>query len=130
MKKFNLILFFLLLGFSFQLSAQKNDLLHTIVGKWKVIKYQSPSGTQSKTDTLTFEQDGSFKSDSIYFKTKVGHFRTDENHAVLILKNSKTTTEWATSIKNDVLRMRSLPKNKQPKIHITAVRVKDQVLTK
>jgi hypothetical protein len=130
MKKFHIILLFLF-GISLQLSAQKiqqkNELIAAIVGKWKVIKYQSQSGTQSKADVLIFESDGTFKSDSIYFTTKDGLFRTDETQTVLILENGNTTTEWTTSLKNGVLRMRSVPKNKQPKIHITAVRVKDEV---
>lgn len=126
MKKLHISLF-LLLGFSLQLSAQKPELIQAIVGKWKVIKYQSPSGTQSKTDVLIFESDGSFKSDSIYFATKGGLFRTDETRTALILENGKTITEWTTSLKNGVLRMRSVPRNKQPKIHITAVRVKEEV---
>jgi hypothetical protein len=126
MKKLHIILI-LLLGITLQLSAQKNDLIQAIVGKWKVIKFQSPSGTQSTADVLIFESDGSFKSDSIYFATKGGLFRTDETQTVLILENGKTTTEWTTSLKNGVLRMRSVPKNKQPKIYITAVRVKEEV---
>lgn len=126
MKKLPIFLFFLL-GITLQLSAQKNELIHAIVGKWKIIKYQSPAGTQSKEDVLIFESDGSFKSDSIYFASKDGLFRTDETQTVLILENGKTTTEWTASLKNGVLRMRSVPKNKQPKIYITAVRVKEEV---
>jgi hypothetical protein len=130
MNKLHIILLFIL-GSSWQLSAQsneqKNELIDAIVGKWKVIKYQSQSGKQSKADMLIFESDGTFKSDSIYFATKEGLFRTDESQTILILENGNTTTEWTTSLKNGVLRMRSVPKNKQPKTYITAVRVKDEV---
>lgn len=128
MKKLQIALLLLLMIFSVQLHAQTNtdtDLMKTIVGKWKVIKYQSKNGTFAKTDLLVFESDGTFKSDSVYFGAKTGFYRTDENRGVLILENDGRTTEWKATLKKGVLRMRSAPGSKQPRIYITSVRVQE-----
>ena len=128
MKKLILIMVILTTVSSYRLHAQQskgldNELVHAIVGTWKVIKYESKNGTYSKPDTLVFKSDGTFLSDSIYFATKTGFFRTDENRGVLILENGTQTTEWTTTVKKGVLRMRTAPNSKQPKIYITSVRV-------
>jgi hypothetical protein len=126
MKKIKIIILFLLLtGWGAQqLSAQA--LLKGVTGKWKVIKYQDKSRTQSLADTLEFQPDGTFLSDSIYFKPGKGLFRTDENRSVLILNVRGKATEWRTSIKNGVLRMRSVSSSKkQPRVYITSVRIKE-----
>ena len=95
MKKLHIALLLLLMSFGFTLHAQTDiDLMKTLVGKWKVIKYQSKNGTFAKTDLLVFESNGTFKSDSVYFGTKTGYYRTDENRGVLILENDGRTTEW------------------------------------
>jgi len=102
------------------------DLRGTVQGKWKVTQYQSQSGTQSLIDTLEFKSDGSFLSDSIYFQTKKGLFRTDENRSVLILEVNGESIEWIASIKKGILMMRSTPASKQqPAIYITSIRVDD-----
>jgi hypothetical protein len=130
MKKLHAFLLFMFVGLSFQLSAQNqtNDMITRVVGKWKVVKYQSSkTGTYAKSDVLVFESDGTFRSDSIYFGSKKGLFRTDETRTVLIIDAGNKTTEWATTLKKGVLKMRSVPGDKQPKIYITLVRVKEEV---
>jgi hypothetical protein len=127
MKKKSIILLLFLGGFGLHTMAQSNELIANVLGKWKVVKYESSkTGTYSKADTLKFESDGTFRSDSIYFGSKKGLFRTDENRTILIIEAGDKTTEWSTTLKKGVLRLRSAPEDKQPKIYITLVRVKDE----
>ena len=128
MKKLQYIYFLCLVALSLSLTAQHkpqpDPLITKIIGKWKVVKYQaSNSGASATTDTLVFESDGTFRSDSIYFKTRKGLYRTDENRKVLIMDINGTSTEWAASIDNGVLRLKSLPDRKRPKVHVTLVNV-------
>jgi hypothetical protein len=128
MKKLQYIYFLCLVAFSLSLSAQHkpqpDPLITKIIGKWKVVKYQaSNSGASATTDTLVFEPDGTFRSDSIYFKTTKGLYRTDETRKVLIIDAGGKSSEWAAALDDGVLRLKSLPDRKRPKVHITLVKV-------
>lgn len=124
MKNLKIIFLFLLLtGWGITpLNAQ--TLLKKVTGKWKVIKYQDQLKTMALADTLEFQADGTFLSDSIYFKSGNGLFRTDENNSVVIIETPEATTEWSVSLSKGVLRLRSIPKSKKPKTYITLVKLK------
>lgn len=133
MKKLPYICLLCLFAFSLSLTAQHkpqpDPLITKIVGKWKVVKYQaSNKSASSQVDTLVFESDGTFRSDSIYFEGRSGLYRTDENRKVLIIDVNKKSTEWAASIDKGVLRLKSLPDRKRPKVQITLVNVPKEVL--
>lgn len=126
MKKL-IITLLLIAAIIFNVHAQENkenDLIHAIMGKWKVIKHQTPKTTSSKATILIFEPNGTFIGDSTYFGTNKGFYRTDESRGTLILENGGKITEWNTTVKKGVLRMRSAPtiEKKQGKIYITSVR--------
>ena len=124
MKNLKIILLFLLLTGLGTTHLHAQTLLKKVTGKWKVIKYQDQLKTMALADTLEFQSDGTFLSDSIYFKSGNGLFRTDENNSIVIIETPVATTEWQVSLSKGVLRLRSVPKNKQPKTYITLVKVK------
>jgi len=125
MKKYSVLLWISLMLFSIQSYSQDKALIEAIIGKWKVIQYQSKAGKLAKTDVLVFESDGTFRSDSVYFRARKGLFRTDENRSVIVIEAGDSTTEWITSLKKGVLRMKSAQGAKQSKVYITSVRVKE-----
>ena len=119
------VIFLIVMTFTVrQMNAQ--DLRGSVQGKWTITEYQTQSGKQSVIDTLEFKSDGAFLSDSIYFKTRKGLYRTDENRSVVILEVNGESTEWITSIRMGILSMRSTPASKrQPTIYITASRIEN-----
>ena len=103
------------------LSAQ--NLISDVTGKWSITKYQSKAKMQGRSGTLIFSPDGSFQSEGIYFGVQTGLFRTDETRQVLIIETPEGISEWTASVKNDVLRLRSI-KGKGPRTYLTLMRLK------
>jgi hypothetical protein len=106
-----------------QKTQTNNELIHAIVGKWKIIKYESEQKTPAKPSAVEFRSDGTFVNDGVIFKTPEGMFRTNEDRGSLILENGDQVTEWKTSLKKGVLQMDLIPKFNQTKVNITLVRI-------
>jgi len=120
-KSFILIYALLLTTLGPRLHAQ--SLIGDIAGKWSITKYQSKIKTQGKSGTLEFLSDGTFISEGIHFGPQKGLFRTDETRSIVIIETPVATSEWNASIKNDVLRLRSV-KGKGSKVYLTLMRIK------
>ena len=120
-KSFAIASFLFLFTSSTLLSAQ--NLISDIAGKWSITKYQSKVKTVGKSGTLEFLSDGMFRSEGIYFGTQTGLFRTDETQSIVIIEAQNGITEWTASIKDDVLRLKSI-KGKGPKVYLTLTRIK------
>lgn len=125
-KSYALTLFLFLFTFVTQLNAQ--NLIGDITGKWSITKYQSKVKTAGKSGTLEFQSDGMFRSEGIYFGVQTGLFRTDETRSVVIIEAQNGITEWTASLKDEVLRLKSI-KGKGPKIYLTLVRMKADTST-
>ncbi len=122
MKKSFAIAAFLFL-FSFTTSLNAQNLISDIAGKWSITKYQSKQKTAGKSGTLEFLTDGMFRSEGIYFGVQTGLFRTDETRSIVIIEAQNGITEWTASVKNDVLRLKSI-KGKGSRVYLTLVRIK------
>jgi hypothetical protein len=120
-KQFTLTVFLFLFAITVQLSAQ--NLISDVTGKWSITKYQSKIKTAGKSGTLEFLSDGMFRSEGIYFGVQTGLFRTDETRSIVIIEAQNGITEWTASVKDDVLRLRSL-KGKSPRVYLTLIRTK------
>ncbi len=118
----NFLLLFLL-ATAFQLDAQ--HLISDVTGKWTITKYQSKIKTQARSGTLEFLPDGTFLSEGIYFGVQTGLFRTDETRSVVIIDTHGEISEWTASIKNEVLRLKSI-KGKGPRVYLTLLRVMEK----
>ncbi len=123
-KSFALTLFLVLFAITTQLTAQ--NLISNIAGKWSITKYQSKIKTQGRSGTLEFLSDGTFLSEGIFFGTQTGLFRTDETRSVIIIEAENGITEWTASVKEDVLRLKSV-KGKGSRTYITLMRLKEKV---
>ncbi|HOX81939.1 MAG TPA: hypothetical protein PLJ60_17390 [Chryseolinea sp.] len=122
-KQFTLTLFLLLFAVTVQLRAQ--NLISDVTGKWAITKYQSKIKTAGKSGTLEFLSDGMFRSEGIYFGVQTGLYRTDETRSIVIIEAENGITEWTASMKNDVLRLKSV-KGKGPRVYLTLVRIKEE----
>src|SRR6478609_3942942 len=122
MKKSIAIAAFLFL-FTAVTSLSAQNLITEIAGKWSITKYQSKVKTEGKSGTLEFLPDGMFRSEGIYFGTQTGLFRTDETRSLVIIEAQNGITEWTASVKDDVLRLKSI-KGKGPKVYLTLMRIK------
>jgi len=127
MKKSSVIILILsLFACHSQLLAQ--HLIGDIAGKWSITKYQSKVETEARSGTVEFLSDGTFVSEGIHFGVQKGLFRTDETRSLVIIETSSGTSEWNASIKDDVLRLRSV-KGKGPKTYLTLMRQKPEAIT-
>lgn len=115
MKKHSIILFFLLLGFGTH-TVNAQDLLGDLYGSWNMTKYQSRIKTQLATGKVTFELDGGFLSEGVYFGTVKGLFSTNETRSVVIIDIEGVKSEWTASVKKGVLRLRTPSGTRQPKV--------------
>ncbi len=122
MKKSFAIASFLFL-FSFTTSLTAQNLISDLAGKWSITKYQSKQKTEGKSGTLEFLTDGMFRSEGIYFGVQTGLFRTDETRSIVIIEAQNGITEWTASVKDDVLRLKSI-KGKGPRVYLTLIRIK------
>ncbi len=122
-KLFAITTILFLFALTTQLNAQK--LIGDLTGKWNITKFQSTVKTEARSGTLEFLSDGTFLSEGIYFGAQTGLFRTDETRSIVIIEAENGITEWTTSVKDDVLRMKSI-KGKGPKIYITLMRAKTE----
>ena len=122
MKKSIAIAAFLFL-FTAVTSLSAQNLITEIAGKWSITKYQSKVKTEGKSGTLEFLSDGMFRSEGVYFGTQTGLFRTDETRSIVIIEAQNGITEWTASVKDDVLRLKSI-KGKGPKVYLTLMRIK------
>lgn len=113
----------LLFMFSFTTSLNAQNPISDVTGKWSITKYQSKLKTAGKSGTLEFLSDGMFRSEGIYFGTQTGLFRTDETRSIVIIEAQNGITEWTASLKNDVLRLKSI-KGKGSRVYLTLVRTK------
>ena len=120
-KSFAITAFLFLFTATTSLSAQ--NIIDNITGKWSIAKYQSKVKTEGKSGTLEFLSDGMFRSEGIYFGAQTGLFRTDETRSIVIIEAQNGITEWTASVKDDVLRMKSV-KGKGPRVYLTLVRAK------
>lgn len=122
-KQFTLTLFLFLFAVTTQLAAQ--NLISNITGKWSITKYQSKVKTAGKSGTLEFLSDGMFRSEGIYFGVQTGLFRTDETRSIVIIEAQNGITEWTASLKDGVLRLKSI-KGKGSRIYLTLMRLKEK----
>lgn len=118
-----IILFFILIGAGAQrVSAQ--DLLGDLYGSWNMTKYQSKIKTQQANGKITFQSDGAFISEGVYFGTKKGLFSTDETRSVVIIDIDGVKSEWTASVKKGILRLRTVSGVRQPKVYMTFAKMK------
>lgn len=127
MKKLTILILVILASGATHLYSQ--DLLSTVTGKWKVVNYHTKSmNTKSQTDTLVFNPDGTFISDSLYFGAKEGLFRTDETRLLLVTEtDNNNTKEWVVSLKKGILRLKSVQQDKRkPNVVIELVKIEEE----
>lgn len=118
-----IILCFLLIGFGTH-TVNAQDLLGDLHGSWNMTKYQSRVKTQLATGKVTFESDGGFVSEGVYFGTEKGLFSTDETRSVVIIDIDGVKSEWTASVKKGVLRLRTPSGTKQPKVYMMFQKIK------
>ena len=114
---------FLLIGLG-ENTVNAQDLLGALHGSWNMTKYQSQVKTQLPTGKVTFESDGGFVSEGVYFGAEKGLYSTDETRSVVIIDIEGVKSEWTASVKKGVLRLRTPSGTKQPKVNMTFEKIK------
>lgn len=104
-----------------------HDLLRDLYGTWKVTEYQSKAVPQPSVSAVVFQPDGAFLSEGFFFGSKKGLFRTDESRSIIVIETSGVTTEWAASFKKGVLKLRSSPRSKRPRVAMGLTKNKEEV---
>ncbi len=126
----SIVLFFLMftVGIHFGIGQDvPHDLLRDLYGTWKVTEYQSKIVPQPSVGAVVFQSDGGFLSEGFFFGSTKGLFRTDESRSIIVIETTGVSTEWAASFKNGVLRLRSSPRSKRPRVAMELTKNKEEV---
>lgn len=109
-------------------SAFAQTLLDSLKGSWTVTQVTSNAKNKTKAGILTFTEDGKFVSSGNHFGSMRALYTTNETtSSIQIESENKSVTEWAATIKNNILYMTSVDnkKGKQPVVKIKAVRKRE-----